>query len=60
MIRNKWKISAAVDQQIAGLIMWVPCCLIYLTASMILLIKWFDENEPGKAIISTINNSIIQ
>jgi putative membrane protein len=54
MIRNDWKISPATDQQIAGLIMWVPCCLIYLTASMILLIKWFDEKQPEKAILPTI------
>jgi len=54
MIRNDWKISAAVDQQIAGLIMWVPCCLIYLIASMILLIKWFDEKQSEKNIIGTI------
>ncbi len=54
MIRNDWKISAAVDQQVAGLIMWVPCCLIYLTASMILLIKWFDEKQSEKNIIGTI------
>lgn len=44
MIRNEWNISASADQQIAGLIMWVPCCMIYLTASMILLIKWFGSN----------------
>jgi putative membrane protein len=54
MIRNDWKISAVVDQQIAGLIMWVPCCLIYLTASMILLIKWFEEKQSEKNIIATV------
>lgn len=54
VIRNDWKISAAVDQQVAGLIMWVPCCLIYLTASMILLVKWFDEKQSEKNIIGTI------
>jgi cytochrome c oxidase assembly factor CtaG len=45
LIRNQWKISAGIDQQVAGLIMWVPCCFIYLTASMILLIKWFESTE---------------
>jgi cytochrome c oxidase assembly factor CtaG len=50
LIRKGWKISAASDQQIAGLIMWVPCCFIYLTASMILLIKWFDSKEKPQAI----------
>ncbi|MEP6684810.1 MAG: cytochrome c oxidase assembly protein [Parafilimonas sp.] len=44
-IRNSWNISTATDQQAGGLIMWVPCCFIYLTASMILLIKWFDEKK---------------
>ena len=45
LIRNQWKISAGVDQQAAGLIMWVPCCFIYLTASMAILINWFDKKE---------------
>lgn len=44
LIRNNWKISAAADQQMAGLIMWVPCCFIYLSASMVLLIKWFGSD----------------
>ena len=45
LIRDQWKISAGMDQQAAGLIMWVPCCFIYLAASMIILIKWFDSKE---------------
>ena len=45
LIRNQWKISAGVDQQAAGLIMWVPCCFIYLTASMAILVNWFDKKE---------------
>ncbi len=45
LIRNEWGISVATDQQMAGLIMWVPCCFIYLSASMYLLIKWFDHKD---------------
>lgn len=56
VIRNQWKISAGIDQQAAGLIMWVPCCLIYLTASMAILINWYDAKEvyeiPKAAIIN--------
>jgi cytochrome c oxidase assembly factor CtaG len=33
------------DQQDGGLIMWVPCCFIYLSASMYLLIRWFSQKE---------------
>lgn len=55
VIRDQWKISAGMDQQAAGLIMWVPCCFIYLTASMIILINWFDRKEiyeaPNAAVI---------
>jgi putative membrane protein len=45
LIRNQNGISVLVDQQIAGLIMWVPGCLLYLTASMYLLMKWFREKN---------------
>ncbi|MEO6893434.1 MAG: cytochrome c oxidase assembly protein [Ginsengibacter sp.] len=45
LIRNRWEISAGMDQQAAGLIMWVPCCLIYLMASMMILINWFNSKD---------------
>jgi cytochrome c oxidase assembly factor CtaG len=53
LIRNRWNISASIDQQAAGLIMWVPCCLIYLTASMAILVKWYNQKpyEVRDAII---------
>ena len=44
-IRNGWKITPEVDQQMAGLIMWVPCCMLYLSASMLLLINWFKAGS---------------
>jgi putative membrane protein len=37
----------ASDQQTGGLIMWVPCCLIYLSASMYLLVKWFSLSDKA-------------
>ena len=56
LIRNQWGISAGIDQQAAGFIMWVPCCLIYLTASMAILINWYDRKElypvPDTTVIS--------
>lgn len=33
------------DQQTGGLIMWVPCCFVYLSASMYLLLRWFSLQE---------------
>ena len=59
LIRNQWGITNAIDQQMAGLIMWVPCCFIYLTASMLLLKKWLDEKEEILPV-SKLNNLIIK
>ncbi|WP_196885563.1 cytochrome c oxidase assembly protein [Aureivirga sp. CE67] len=33
------------EQQISGLIMWLPGCLIYLTISMNLILKWLKKKE---------------
>ena len=60
VIRGRWNISAATDQQIAGLIMWVPCCFIYLVAIMFLLRKWFYQKEVTTVHFSTSNNLLKQ
>ncbi|HYW96511.1 MAG TPA: cytochrome c oxidase assembly protein [Bacteroidales bacterium] len=41
MITSGWGITQSVDQQMAGLIMWVPACIIYVTNIMISLGKWY-------------------
>jgi len=46
LIRNNWGISAAMDQQIGGLLMWVPGCLIYLAAIMGMFARWYAEEAP--------------
>lgn len=45
VITEKWQLTQMIDQQIAGLIMWVPCCLVYVCGAMYLLISWFKEKE---------------
>jgi putative membrane protein len=45
IITQDWGITQSMDQQAAGLIMWVPCCLIYLTGSMYLLVHWFKQKD---------------
>ncbi len=44
VIRSQWGISAAMDQQIGGLLMWVPGCLVYLTATMVMFARWYGED----------------
>lgn len=41
MVYNPWGLAPAADQQAAGLIMWVPCCFVYLSACLYFLRRWF-------------------
>jgi putative membrane protein len=45
LIRGGWGISAAEDQQIAGLLMWVPACLVYGSGILGLLARWYRGEE---------------
>lgn len=45
LILYQWNITQSIDQQAAGLIMWVPCCLIYVSGAMYLLIHWFRQKD---------------
>ncbi len=45
LVRRQWGISPASDQQIGGLMMWVPGCFIYVSAALFLLNRWFEEGE---------------
>jgi cytochrome c oxidase assembly factor CtaG len=52
IILNNWKLTARIDQQSAGLIMWVPCCLIYVSGAMYLLVQWFHSKEENLIILN--------
>jgi cytochrome c oxidase assembly factor CtaG len=55
LIRNGWGISPRIDQQIGGLLMWVPCCILYICVIMITLARWYSEPEVDT--VSVGNNS---
>ncbi len=40
-----WGLSPLEDQQLAGLIMWVPACLAYLVAALALMLAWLREAD---------------
>ena len=40
-----WGISALQDQQISGLMMWVPANMAYFLAFMVTFNRWFQVNE---------------
>ncbi len=46
-----WHLEPLADQQLAGLIMWIPAGLVYLGAALALLVLWIrtSEREPVPA-----------
>lgn len=40
-----WGLSALEDQQIGGIIMWIPACIVYIVAGLALFIAWMGESE---------------
>ncbi|MBK0379689.1 cytochrome c oxidase assembly protein [Mucilaginibacter segetis] len=45
---NPWNISHIEDSEAAGLIMWVPCCFVYLSGCLWLLYRWFISGSGVK------------
>lgn len=40
-----WHLTPLEDQQIAGLIMWIPASLAYLVAALALFARWLRASE---------------
>jgi putative membrane protein len=43
LIQNQWGLTPAKDQQLGGLLMWVPACLIYFCGIFALFARWHGE-----------------
>jgi putative membrane protein len=41
----KWHLSALEDQQIGGLIMWIPAGTLLLIVALVLFVKWMNESQ---------------
>lgn len=39
-----WGMTSERDQQVGGLLMWVPMCLVYLSAILAQIARWFAES----------------
>ncbi len=53
LIRNQWGITPALDQQVGGLMMWVPACSIYLCGILGLLARWYSAAEQGRDAVDS-------
>ena len=45
-LRHSWVLTTEADQQLGGLLMWVPGGLIYLCAIMAVLARWYRSSQP--------------
>ena len=42
---QSWGLSPLEDQQIGGLIMWVPACTVYVLAGLVMVAQWLRQSE---------------
>jgi putative membrane protein len=51
LLRDDWGLTPAADQQLGGLMMWVPACFVYAAAILTMLARYYrDEQVPPLAI----------
>ena len=48
-IRGDWGLTSDPDQQIGGLLMWVPMCAIYAAAILPQLARWHSSPQPEQS-----------
>jgi putative membrane protein len=59
LIRQGWGISPEIDQQLGGLLMWVPGGLVYLLGIMGALMRWYGQPDEELAFPSGNSHSDI-
>jgi putative membrane protein len=42
-----WGLTPLEDQQLGGLIMWVPACAVYIVAGLVLFAGWLSSSEAS-------------
>jgi putative membrane protein len=48
LIRNDWGISAAYDQRLGGLLMWIPGCSVYFISILTVMAHWYTQPETDE------------
>jgi putative membrane protein len=48
-IRGDWGLTSDRDQQIGGLLMWVPMCAIYAAAILAQMARWHSSSQPEQS-----------
>jgi putative membrane protein len=56
LIRNVWGLSPDVDQEVGGLLMWIPGGLVYLCAILAVMSRWYRTVEHEEWSIRSDND----
>lgn len=51
-----WGIEPLTDQQLGGILMWIPGSLVYLGAVSVLFFRWFEQQEPGEGTDEVVHD----
>lgn len=51
LLRDGWGLTCKADQEIGGLLMWVPACLVYASAILAALGRYYAEETPSVATV---------
>lgn len=52
-LRAGWGLTPAKDQQIGGLLMWVPACFVYLSAILAMLGRFYRDEPVAQSTAQT-------
>ena len=45
LVHEQWGLTHRLDQQVGGLLMWVPACMVYLAAILATFSSWYQVPE---------------
>ena len=45
LLRDKWGLNPRTDRELGGMLMWVPGCLVYLTAILTTVARWYGTPD---------------
>jgi cytochrome c oxidase assembly factor CtaG len=57
LIRDQWGLSAAADQRLGGLLMWIPGCSVYFVVILALIARWFAR--PDADSVASLNTEAL-
>lgn len=49
LLHNQWQLTHAADQQLGGLMMWVPACMVYLAGILVIARRWMADGAADVA-----------